>query len=63
MIEIAGVITLGLLGLCLAAAYPLSELARAMASDRDAHPRSRGAMVASLAGVALLVALVKDCAG
>lgn len=60
MTQLIGTILLWLVALALLAAYPFSEFARGMATNPDAHRRSRGAMVASAFGIALLLGLLFD---
>ncbi len=60
LIEIAGYLLLTLFALALTLAWPLSEFARGMASNPSAHPTSRGGCLVSLAGLALLAAIIWD---
>lgn len=58
MAEALGLALLWLVALGLLAAFPVSELARGMASNPDAHEPSGCAKAISLAGLALVAFLV-----
>lgn len=63
MLHIIGTTLLWILGLALAAIFPLDQLARGMASNPDSYKTSKAGCLFSLIGLALLIALAREAFG
>ena len=60
MLEVIGYSFILLIALAMTFAWPLTELARGMASNPGAHKSSRGGCIISIIGLALLAWWIYD---
>ncbi len=60
-VNVVGTILLFIVAVVMIAAYPFSEFARGMASNPDAHEKSKGGCAVSIAGIILFAWLIASC--